>query len=399
MLAAALIALALADCDDVTTASSGDLYLACHSPSDKFSVPVVGHKTVNDEMDGYVIRLRAGTHEIVYVTRVGGSAYDAASRVAVDTQGNAWVAGYTQSADFAVTKDAWQTSFGGEGDAFLMKISPEGCVLFSTFIGGPRSDFGNAIALVDGEPVIGGTSDGDGFVQRGPSKRVTFGGSGEEKLTGIVVHRGKIYATGYSKSKDWQTLRGPSDAFVVRLDAKTLAIESEELYGGIGDDSAWGIAVDARGRVYISGQTDSPNLPGARHGFQKKSRGAVDAFIARIGGPATYFGGAGKDEAGYDRQNIAIEKNGDVWIAGMTYSSDLSAEGTYGGGDGDAFVAKFSSELDKLRFAAYAGNPAREIKEGIALIPGGAVRTMVRFGEGVAVRRFLAQSVITVWPR
>jgi len=399
MLAAALITLALADCDDVTAAPSGDLYLACHSPSDKFSVRVIGQKTVNDEMDGYVIRLRAGTHEIVYVTRMGGSAYDAASRVAVDAQGNAWVAGYTKSADFAVTKDAWKKSFGGDGDAFLMKLSPGGRVLFSTFIGGPRNDSGNAIALVDGEPVIGGTSDGDGFVQRGASKRVTFGGSGEEKLTGIAVHRGKVYATGYTKSKDWKTLRGPSDAFVVRLNAKTLEIESEELYGGIGDDSAWGIAVDARGRVYIAGQTDSPDLPGARHGFQKKSRGAVDAFIARIGGPATYFGGAAKDEAGYDGQNIAIEKNGDVWIAGMTYSNDLSAEGTYGGGDGDGFIAKFSSELEKLRFAAYAGSPAREIGEGIALIPGAAVMTMVRFGEGVAVGPFLAQSVITVWPR
>ena len=397
--AASLLTFALADCDDVTAAPTGDLYLACHSPSDKFTVPVIGQKTANDEMDGYVIRLRANTHEIVYVTRMGGGAYDSASRVAVDNQGNAWVAGYTKSADFAVTGDAWQKTFGGDGDAFLMKLSPEGRVLFSTFIGGPRNDFGNAIALVDGEPVIGGTSDGNGFVQRGPSRRATFGGSGEEKLTGIAYHAGKIYAAGYTKSKDWKMLRGPSDAFVVRLDAKTLAIEHEEFYGGTGDDSAWGIAVDKRGRVFIAGQTDSPDLPGARRGFQKKNHGATDAFVARIGGPATYFGGAGKDEAGYDGQNIAIDAEGDVWIAGMTYSADLAAEGAYGGGDGDGFIARFSGALDRLRFAAYAGSPAREIGEGIALLPAGVVMTMVRFGEGVAVGPFFAQSVITVWRR
>jgi hypothetical protein len=399
MLAAALFTLALADCDDVTAAPWGDLYLACHSPMDKFTVPVIGQKTSNDEMDGYVIRLRAATHEIVYVTRVGGGAYDLASRVVVDAQGNAWVAGYTRSADFKVTSDAWQKTFGGLGDAFLMKLSPEGRVLFSTFIGGPKDDFGNAIALVDGEPVIGGTTDGNGFVQYGPSRRVTFGGSGEEKLTGIAYHRGKIYATGYTKSKDWKALRGPSDAFIVTLNAKTLAIEHEELYGGIGNDSAWGVAVDKRGRVFIAGQTDSPDLPGARRGFQKRSRGAVDAFIAQIGGPATYFGGTGKDEAGYDGQNIAIDEHGDVWIAGMTYSTDLAAEGKFGGGDGDGFIARFSGALDKLRFASYAGSPAREVGEGIALVPGGAVMTMVRFGEGVAVGPFFAQSVITVWQR
>ena len=57
-LAATFLALALADCDDIVAARSGDLFLACHSPSDKFTVPVNGQKAVNDEMDGYVIRLK-----------------------------------------------------------------------------------------------------------------------------------------------------------------------------------------------------------------------------------------------------------------------------------------------------------------------------------------------------
>jgi hypothetical protein len=74
LLAFAVLTLALADCDDIAAAPSGDLFLACHSPSDKFAVPVTGQKTADDEMDGYVIRLRNDTHEIVYVTRLGGSA-------------------------------------------------------------------------------------------------------------------------------------------------------------------------------------------------------------------------------------------------------------------------------------------------------------------------------------
>jgi len=147
-IAATLLTLALADCDDIVAARSGDLFLACHSPSDKFTAPVNGHKAVNDEMDGYVIRLKKDTHQILYVTRMGGSAYDSASRVAIDKEGNAWFAGFTKSADFPVTADAWQRTYGGDGDAFLMKLSPSGRVLFSTFIGGPKSDFGNAIVMV-----------------------------------------------------------------------------------------------------------------------------------------------------------------------------------------------------------------------------------------------------------
>ena len=58
----------------------------------------------------------------------------------------------------------------------------------------------------------------------------TFGGKGEEKLTGIAHHKGKLYATGYTKSNDWKKLRGTTDAFVVRLNAKTLGIDSSTLY-------------------------------------------------------------------------------------------------------------------------------------------------------------------------
>jgi hypothetical protein len=401
LVVAVLLTLALADCDDITAAPSGDLFLACHSPSDTFTVPVRGQKDQKDEMDGYVVRLRKHTREIVYVTRFGGSAYDAATRIAIDAQGNAWVTGFTKSPDFPVTPDAWQKSHGGDFDAFLVKLSPVGRVLFSTFLGGPKSDFGNALVIVENQPVVGGTSDRNAFVQRGPLRRVVFGGTGEEKLTGLASYRGRLYATGYTASNDWKPLRGTTDAFVVRLHGQRLAIENVEYFGGSGADSAWGIAVDKQGRVFIAGQSDSPDLPGADHGYQNLNRGGVDAFIAQIGGPATYFGGSAKDEAGYDGQNIAIDDSGDVWIAGITYSRDLGAEGSYGGGDGDGFIAKFSSSLKELRFASYHGSPERELGEGIALTPGGAVMTMVRFNDkaGIAVGPIFAQAAIAIWPR
>lgn len=401
MIVPLFLLLALADCDDVTAGPSGDLFLACHSPGDRFPGPVGGHAKADDVMDGYVVRLRRGTYEVVYVTRLGGGSYDAASRVVVDGRGNAWVAGFTKSADFPVTADAWQGRYGGAGDMFVVRLSPEGRVEFSTFAGGAEMDYGNAIVLDGDVPVFGGTSGGDGFVQRGAGRRVRFGGSGEEKLTGMAFYRGKVFAVGYTQSGDWGKLRGGMDAFVVRLDARSLAVEQTRYFGGSGNDSAWGVAVDRRGRVYLAGQTDSPDLPGAGRGYQKRLRGGVDAFVARLDGPATYFGGSGKDEAGYDGQNIAIDGDGNIWVAGMTYSSDLAAEGKYGGGDGDGFVVQFGAGLDRVRFASYAGGPGRELGEGIALIPGGAVMTMVRFQgrEGIAVGVDLfAQSVVTVWP-
>jgi hypothetical protein len=117
--------------------------------------------------------------------------------------------------------------------------------------------------------------------------------------------------------------------------------------------------------------------------------------------PNHIFWGSQNDEAGYDGQNIAIDTDGNVWIAGITYSADLAAGGSYGGGDGDGFVARFTPSLNKRQFASYSGGPGRELAEGIAIVGGVAVMTTVRFSEteGVSVGPFFAQSVITFWRR
>ena len=88
-------------------------------------------------------------------------------------------------------------------------------------------------------------------------------------------------------------------------------------------------------------------------------------------------------------------------IAAMTCSTDLTAEGTYGWGNGDGFIANSAPALNKVHFQSYSGSPLGEIGEGIAIIPGGAVMTMARFSQkdGVSVGPFFAQSVISVWRR
>ena len=158
-----------------------------------------------------------------------------------------------------------------------MKLSPAGQVLFSTFVGGPKSDFGNAIVVIDGVPIIGGTSDGDGFVQRGPSRRVTFGGKAEEKLTGMAHHGVKLYATGYTKSDDWKKLRGPSDAFVVRLNAQTLEWRRSST-SAVAATTRRGVLLSISGVPCISRVKLIRRIfPGRHRGFQKKNHGGVDA--------------------------------------------------------------------------------------------------------------------------
>jgi len=371
----------LADCDDVAFGPSGDLYFACHSPTE---APA-------DVMDGYVIRYEPRARKVIYKTRVGGSGVDAALRIKVDRAGNAYTTGLTKSSGFPVTRDAGQPSYGGgDSDAFLVKLAPSGAVVYSTFHGGAGAEEGNALDIdINGAVFIGGTADRDAFVCRMEPRKAcgTFGGSREEKLTGIALDgKGGLWATGYTLSPDFpatnssQTLAGPSDAFLVRLDTATLKVSLATLYGGAGEDSSWSIAIGRGGHPVITGITNSTNLPGTAGAYQSAIRGKKDAFIATFDGRsfrATYFGGSSDDESGYDGASVKVGSRGDVWIAGITHSTDLptrhASQAAFGGGDGDGFVAAFTPDLKRLCSSTYFGGPGRDLLEGLDISRSGSV--------------------------
>ena len=155
--------------------------------------------------------------------------------IAVDAAGNAYVTGYTTSADFP-TVNAFQPTLGGSGatNAFVASLDPTGQQLrYSTYLGGSSFD--------------------DGF--------------------GIAVDQsGHVYVTGETNSDDFPTLNafqpiyrgnsalGPGNAFVTSLDAAGQPVYSTYL-GGSGDEQGLGIAVDQNSHAYVTGITTSPDFP------------------------------------------------------------------------------------------------------------------------------------------
>jgi hypothetical protein len=86
----------------------------------------------------------------VYSTLLGGSSGDQGSGIAVDGMGNAYVTGFTDSADFTTTPEALQSTLKGSSNAFVTKLNPQGTALvYSAFLGGSGDDRGTGIA-VDG---------------------------------------------------------------------------------------------------------------------------------------------------------------------------------------------------------------------------------------------------------
>ena len=214
--------LGVPDCDDLAL-WQGDLFLACHSSESSLPVPLTESHARQGMMAAYVLRLDLNRGKFMYATRVGADALTAALRIKTDKDGHAFVTGLTKGPGLPVTDDAVQPRFGGgESDAFLVSIAPDGQILYGTFLGGEGADVGNALELDgNGRVLVGGTTtsadfpgqrssgrgNADAFISSwllsdtASQRSVVFGGSSEEKLTGIALDgKGGVFVVGHTKS-------------------------------------------------------------------------------------------------------------------------------------------------------------------------------------------------------
>ena len=287
----------------------------------------------------------------------GGGQQDSASAIGHDAPGFIYVAGTTYSSDFSATDNAVSGTLGGTSDAFFVKIDPN---------------------AAPGSQVIVATY---------------LGGSGNETLNDMVVTgRGAIYLTGTTSSTDFpavnpaqSALNGSSDAFVMWLDPAQSGggmIVYSTYLGGSGDDAANGIAVDANGRIFITGTTHSSDFPIAG-GFQSVKGGDQTAFVAGFDSSqantatliySTYLGGV-VSETG---RGIAAAPDGTIWVVGGTYSSDFPLTGysykpVYQPG-GDAYMAQINPGIGGsggLLYASFLGGSGTEEAKKILIDPRG----------------------------
>ena len=343
---------------------------------------------------------------LIYSTFLGGSGQDSATAIAVDTAGNTYVTGYTESVDFP---EAPGSRLGGPSgvDVYVAKISPAGQLLYLTYLGGSGDDRGYGIAvdsagsaIVTGwtysanfpvlsaaQPRLGGGR--DGFVAKlAPAGNAlvfsTFvGGSGADSGNAVAVdQQGNIYIAGETASADFPVLNalqpkigGGQDAFLAKFNGAGARLYSTYL-GGIADDRATAVAVDASGSAYITGSTYSPNFP-VISAFQPKLGGGQDAFAAKIGpgGSAllysTYLGGSsGRVGAPETGTGIAVDSAGHAYIAGTTSSSNFPTSSPLQSslnGSQDAFVLKLSVAGNALVYSTYLGGSSVDFAMAVAI--------------------------------
>ncbi len=327
---------------------------------------------------------------LLFATYLGGSDGDSALSTTVNPSGNIYVTGETSSADFPLLS-ALDTTLGGPWDAFVAKFSPQGALLYSTYLGGTGGDrgFGIAADAAGNAYVVGDTwsrdfpttpgaydrTHGGGFdvfaVKLDPSGQLLYGtylgGGGAEYAYRVAVdNRGEAFVTG-NAGVGFPTTPGAfdrttdgDDAFVAKLTPEG-GLAYSTFLGGRQLDRGVGIAVDPSGRAWVAGETISPDFP-TPHAFEGSFGGSWDAFAARLDPSGstleygTYIGGADLD-LGYSISFDASEEG--VVVSGLTRSADFpvtpgSFDSTYNG-DWDAFAVRLSAVNGSLEWGGFLG--------------------------------------------
>src|SRR3990167_8938045 len=238
----------------LTLDTSGDVYVTGETSSTDFPTTSGAYDTsFNGDGDVFVSKLDGGLTSLLASTYLGGSDDDYGYSLALDSSGNVYVTGSTNSTNFPTTSGAYDTSSNGSSDVFVSKLDGTlTSLLASTFLGGFDDDWGFSLAL--------DTS-------------------------------GDVYVTGDTQSSYFPTTSGAYDTFwnggyydvfISKLDGGLTSLLASTYLGGSGRDYGYSLTLDTSGNVYVTGSTNSTNFPTTSGAYDTSSNGSSDAFVSKL---------------------------------------------------------------------------------------------------------------------
>jgi hypothetical protein len=411
--------------------SSGNIYLSGQTFSVNFPTKSPEQTYCDDNStapttcngDAFVAKINSSGSALVYSTYLGGSSEDGATAIAVDSAGDAYVTGGTESTDFPTTGGVVQTTGSVFGDAFVTELNPAGSSLvFSTYLGGTAingssaitncasftaiGNCGNAVALDSSNNVyVAGSTEATDFpvwaeyqsklngtvnvfvAELGSNgTRLIYstflGGAAVDLANAIAVAAPNVYVAGETTSNDFPTASayqtsygGQGDAFVTKLvftGSSPATLGYSTFLGGTNLDEAFGLTLDSSQNAYVTGETQSTNFP-TQNAFQTKLLGGATqaAFVSKLSSSgstltySTYLGG-GASDAGY---GVAVDPTGVAHVVGSTTSSSfptLNPIQDANNGKTNAFLSRLNPQGCGLEFSTYLGGSTVDVARGVA---------------------------------
>ncbi|MCF2141407.1 MAG: SBBP repeat-containing protein [Candidatus Lokiarchaeota archaeon] len=270
-------------------------------------------------------------HTVIFSTLIGGSGDDRGFDIALDSSGFIYIYGSTSSTDFPVTTDAFDTTYGGGEDLFVVKMDPTGQSLnYSTYIGGSGGEWRNLF---------------------------------------YVTSEGRVYLSGKTTSIDIPTTEnafdsslGGTDGFFCILNEAGNSLDYCTYFGGSGEDDIDYFFPLENDEVIFSGYTYSSNLPISDDAYQSVYGGNGDMYIVKLNISSktlvygSYYGGSS-----LDAKNSQICRNefGEYFVVSTSGSSDFpitqdAVQKTVIGGQ-DLVLMKFSQNLTEIKYSSFLG--------------------------------------------
>ncbi|MEM7659424.1 MAG: hypothetical protein AAF399_25120, partial [Bacteroidota bacterium] len=322
------------------------------------TTPGVYQPTYGGSIDVYVAKFASDGTTLLFSTFLGGSNWEMAYGVGVNSAKEIFIAGFGASTDYPTTAGSFQPTYGGGlVESFVTKLSADGSSLvYSSYLGGSNRDY-----LYD--------------MQLSPA--------------------GEVFVTGYTLSSDFPTTAGAhastasgnGDTFVTKVSADGSSIAYSTYFGGLNYDIGNGLALANNGEVFVIGNTGSTDLPTTSASVQPTANFILgsnleDAFLFRLSQDgsqlkyATYLGGSATDAA----YSVAVNAQLEAYVTGLTYATDFPITvGAYqpfgygGATPGDAFVSKLDSSGSQLQFSTYLGGTDLDYGKSIRLNQDGVV--------------------------
>ena len=283
---------------------------------------------------------------------------------------------------------------GGEKDAFVVKVNPDGTdLVYITYIGGTGTDEGTGLVIDEqGNAYITGGTNSPNFPVKNAYRNALAGGydawmakldptgnelvfstyfGGEHDDFGYDIDidsQHNVFVTGQTASWNFPVVNryqlspygGLPDAFITKFNSDGNSIVYSNFIGGTAFDAGSAVSVDANGYACIVGQTESSNFLTIKP-YQDKLRGSFDAFVTKFDPegkyPAmysTYLGGSGSDDA---RDIIALP-DGSLVVVGVTKSKDFPTMNALQGelkGLQDGFITTLNTDGSALTQSTYFG--------------------------------------------
>ncbi len=405
----------------ITLDAEGNVYVTGRSESPDFPTTTGAYDEVqNGDSDVVVFKLNNDGSDLVYSTFVGGNQYEVGyAGIAIDEEGNTYVAGHTNSPDFPTTAGAYDRTYYCCGwDGFAFKLNSDGSELqYSTYFGGWDYEGARSIAVDDqGNIYLGGdttsndfpTTTGaydevhnggrDGFLMElnNDGSDLIFstylGGADTDLVNGLELLPGNsVWLTGYTLSSDFPTTTGAYDEdldgerafFVSQFSADGSDLPYSTYIGGSEQDEGQDIIVEGD-LVYVAGRTYSVDFPVTGDALYSENSGGMDGIILTLDSGRT-----GEEQLAYSTyiggsQNEAIwgiqMHEGIICAAGLTASDNFPVtgnafDGDYNGGSIDAIMFKlgFSEEPENTPPTLTITSPANHSDvSGIVRIDGTA---------------------------